>query len=131
MPVACVHSVCFHSLCIIEHATSNLLEMTMMEPLFRWSSIAVISNMEIASNADYSTNPFWVGHDWMPPRQRHPQLPSSAQTGTPNFDTFFSHLFMILTCEQMTIKHSIYTWKVPFLCTERACVVFFQYQDSP
>ena len=60
----------------------------------------------------------------MPPHQRHPQTPSSAQTGTPNFDTFFSHLFMILTCEQMTIKHSIYAWKVPFLCTERACVVF-------
>ena len=31
---------------------------------------------------------------------------------------------MVLTCEQMTVKHSIYTWKVPFLCTERACVVF-------
>ena len=31
---------------------------------------------------------------------------------------------MIVTCEQMTIKHLLYMPKVPFLCTERACVVF-------
>ena len=59
----------------------------------------------------------------MPPHRRHPQIPLPAQTGTPNFDTFFSHLFMVVTCEQMTIKHSIYMQKVPFLYTERACVV--------
>ena len=59
----------------------------------------------------------------MPPCQRHPQTPLSAQTGTPNFDTFFSCLFMIVTCEQMTIKHLLYTSKVPFLSTERVCVV--------
>ena len=60
----------------------------------------------------------------MPPCRRHPQIPMSAQTGTQNFDTYFSFLFMVLTCEPMTIKHSIYMWKVPFLCTERACVFF-------
>ena len=53
--------------------------------------------------------------------QRHPQIPSSAQTGTPNFNPFFSPLFIIVTFEQMTIKHSMYMQKVPFLCTERAC----------
>ena len=31
----------------------------------------------------------------------------------------------------MTIKHSIYMPTVPFLCTERACVVFLRYQNSP
>ena len=67
-----------------------------------------------------------MGHDWMPPHQRHPQIPLSTQTGTPNFDTFLSHLFMVVTCKQMTIKHSMYMHKVPFLDTERACVVFFQ-----
>ena len=31
----------------------------------------------------------------------------------------------------MTIKHLMYMQKVPFLYTERACVVFFQFQNSP
>ena len=64
----------------------------------------------------------------MPPCQRHLQTPSSAQTGTPNFGTFFSHPFMIVTCEQSTIKHLLYTSKVPFLSTERACVVFSSFE---
>ena len=49
MPLAHMHSAHFHSLCIVECATLNLSAMTMMEPLFRQSSDAVISNMEIAS----------------------------------------------------------------------------------
>ena len=32
---------------------------------------------------------------------------------------------MVVTCEQMTIKHSMYMQKVPFPFTERACVFFF------
>ena len=32
---------------------------------------------------------------------------------------------MAITFDDMTIKHSIYMPKVPFQCTERACVVFF------
>ena len=31
----------------------------------------------------------------------------------------------------MTIKHLMYTRKVPFLYTERACVLFFRFSDSP
>ena len=31
---------------------------------------------------------------------------------------------MVVTFEQMTIKHSMYIAKGPFLWTERACVVF-------
>ena len=38
---------------------------------------------------------------------------------------------MVLTCEQMTIKHSIYMEKVTFLCTERACVVFSSIEIHP
>ena len=38
---------------------------------------------------------------------------------------------MIVTCEQMALKHSIYMWKVPFLCTERACVVFSSIEIHP
>ena len=38
--------------------------------------------------------------------------------------TLFSLLFMAITFDDTTIKHLIYTHKVPFQCTERACVVF-------
>ena len=31
----------------------------------------------------------------------------------------------------MTIKHLMYTEKVPFLYTERACVVFLQFRNLP
>ena len=31
---------------------------------------------------------------------------------------------MVVTIKQMTIKHSMYMQKVPFLCTEWSCVVF-------
>ena len=49
MPMAHMHSACFHCLCIVRCATLNLLATAMMDPLLRWSSVAVISNMEIAS----------------------------------------------------------------------------------
>ena len=29
----------------------------------------------------------------VPPHQRHPQIPSFAQTGTPNYDPFFTSSF--------------------------------------
>ena len=45
--------------------------------------------------------------------------------------TLFSLLLSTVTLEQMTIKHSMYMQKVPFLCTERACVDFFWFWDSP
>ena len=41
----------------------------------------------------------------------HRQLKLVLQTLT----LFFSHLFMIVTCEQMTIKHSLYMSKVPYV----------------
>ena len=45
--------------------------------------------------------------------------------------TFFGPLLSIVTSQEMTIKHLMYTWKVPFLYTERACVLFFQFLNLP
>ena len=60
----------------------------------------------------------------VPPCQRHPKVPSFTQTGTPKYDLFSEPLFLIVTFQEMTIKHLMYMWKVPLLYTERACVVF-------
>ena len=68
-----------------------------------------------------------MGMVGVPPCRRHPQVPSFTQTGTPKYDIFSEPLFFIITFQEMTIKHLMYTWKVPFLYTERACVVFFQF----
>ena len=60
----------------------------------------------------------------VPPHQRHPQVPLFAQTSMPKYDLFSEPLLWIVTFQEMTIKHLMYTWKVLFLYTERACVVF-------
>ena len=44
--------------------------------------------------------------------------------------TFFRPLLLIVTFQEMTIKHLMYTRKVPFLYTERACVLIFRFSDS-
>ena len=89
----------------------------------KWSSVAISSSMEITSKHSLFVKSILSGLPWDAPCQRHPLIPSSAQTSTPNFD-LFSLLFMVVTFKQMTIKHSMYIQKVPFLCTETACVVF-------
>ena len=58
-------------------------------------------------------------------------LPSFAQTSTPKFDPFFTPLFMAITFDDTTIKHLMYTHKVPFQCTESACVVFSGFEICP
>ena len=45
--------------------------------------------------------------------------------------TFFRHLLSIVSSQEMTIKHLMYTRKVPFLYTERACVLFVWFSNSP
>ena len=130
MYVVCMCSTHFHSLCIVEHAMSNLLATAMMEPLSDSPPLRSSATWRYPPNADFSINLFCLGHDRMPPCWRHPQTPSSAQTGTPNFDPFFSCLFMIVTCKKMTIKHLLDMSKVPSLSTEMACVVFFHFQNS-
>ena len=67
----------------------------------------------------------------MPPHQRHLQIPSITQTGMPNYDLFPPPLLSIITFEEMTIKHFMYMQKVPFLYTEKACVVSFWFQNLP
>ena len=67
----------------------------------------------------------------VPPHQRCCQTPCSAQTGTTNYDLFFRPLLLIVTSQEMTIKHLMYMQKVPFLYTERACVLFFRFSNSP
>ena len=46
---------------------------------------------------------------------------------------FCKPLLLTVSCREMTIKHSVtmYIPTVPFLCTERACVVFLWFQNSP
>ena len=64
----------------------------------------------------------------MPPHHRHPQIPSSAQTSTPNFDTFFSPLSMVATNLQTNDNqtYNVYTQKSTLsICTERELVCFF------
>ena len=61
MPVACVHAAHSHSLYIVLCAMLNILVMTMMEPLFRQSSVAVITSMEIASNHSFFKRSFFLG----------------------------------------------------------------------
>ena len=53
-----------------------------------------------------------------------PQVPWLAQTSTPNLTFFCEPLLLIVSHWGMTIKHSNFIQIVPFLCTERACVVF-------
>ena len=45
--------------------------------------------------------------------------------------TLFEPLLSIVTFQEMTIKHLMYMQKVPFLYTERACVVFFSFEIHP
>ena len=66
----------------------------------------------------------------MPPRRRRRQTPCSAQTGMTKYALFLTSSFD-LTFQGMTIKHLMYTRKVPFLYTEMACVLFFRFSDSP
>ena len=40
-------------------------------------------------------------------------------------------LFMAITFDDTTIKHLMYMHKVPFQCTERACVFFSGFEIRP
>ena len=67
----------------------------------------------------------------MPPCRRYPQVPSLAQTGTPNLTFFCEPLLSIESCREMTIKHLLYTQLCAFMYTKGACVVFFWFRNSP
>ena len=74
--------------------------------------------------SNFSLDPCSLVVQGVPPHWRHRQTPCSAQTGTTNYDLFFRPLLSIVTSQEMTIKHLMFMWKVPFLYTERACVLF-------
>ena len=67
----------------------------------------------------------------MPPHQTYPQVPSLAQTGTPNLTFFCEPLLLIVSRREMTIKHLLYTQLCAFMYTKGACVVFFWFWNSP
>ena len=67
----------------------------------------------------------------MPPCQRYPQVPSLAQTGTPSFSFFCEPLLWIVSRQEMTIKHLMYMELCAFMYSKGACVVFFQFRNSP
>ena len=76
-----------------------------------------------SASSNFSIDPCSLVVQGVPPRWRHHQTPCSTQTGTTNYD-LFSPLLLIVTSQEMTIKHLMYTPKVPFLYTERASVLF-------
>ena len=45
--------------------------------------------------------------------------------------THLSLLLLIITLEELTIKHLMYLWKVPLYYTERACIVFSGLEIHP
>ena len=45
--------------------------------------------------------------------------------------TLFEPLLLIITFQEITIKHLMYMQKVPFLYTERACGVFSSFEIPP
>ena len=47
----------------------------------------------------------------VPPCQRHPQVPLFTQTGMPKYDLFSEPLLLIVTFQEMTIKHLMKTCK--------------------
>ena len=66
----------------------------------------------------------------VPPCQRHCRTPCSTQTGTTNYDLFSTSSFDC-NFSRNDNQTFMYMWKVPFLYTERACVLVFQFSNSP
>ena len=106
------------------HGMLNLLVMSMTVPLWRQSSVAIITSMEITSNHSLFERSFILGVLGGASSSEAFQIPLFAQTGMPNFDPVLPLLILIITLEQMTIKHLMYTQNVPLYYTERARVVF-------
>ena len=108
MPVAHMHAIHSHSWYTVLHAMLNLLVMMVIEPLQRPSSSSMPWSMEIICNQKNFNISLFLGLGGVPPHQRHPQVPLSAQTGMPKYDPFFKPLLSIITFQEMTIKHLMY-----------------------
>ena len=76
-----------------------------------------------STSSNFLIDPCSLVVQGVPPHRRCRETPFSAQTGMTNYD-LFSPLLLIVPSQEMTTKHLMYTPKVPFLYTERACVLF-------
>ena len=109
----------------------NLLAMAVTEPHLNELSFAFPWSIATICICIFSIDPCSLVVEGVPPHQRHHQIPSSAQTHMTIYD-LFSPLLSIVTLDEATIKHSLYTQKVHFLFstpiyTENACVLFSQF----
>ena len=126
--MACVHAAHSHSQYTVLCAMSNLLATKVIEPLCRPSSPCMLWSMQILCKCEYFDISLFPGHGGVRTPWRHPQVPLFTQTCMPKYGIFSETLLLIITFQEMTIKHFMYTWKVPFLYTERACVVFSSFE---
>ena len=110
---------------------SNLLVMVVIEPCFRPLSMSISWSMEIICNCalfiifsllGVRRGCLLVGSV---PKLHH-LLKPACQTMT-----LFSLLLLIINLEEMKIKHSLYTQKVPLYYTESTCVVFSSFEIHP
>ena len=115
------------------HAMSNLLATNGDQPppqtiiAFKLHALEDQNHLQLQIFQHLSI-PSWAW--WgVPPHWRHPQVPSFTQKLVCQSMTFFPNLFFryIVTFQEMTIKHLMYTQKVPCLHTERACAGFFRF----
>ena len=106
----------------------NLLAMAVIDPLCNELSFSIRWSITTICILKFLDRSLFLGGAGVPPCQRRRQTPCSAQTGTTNYD-LFSSLLLIVTLDETTIKHLMYTWKVPFLYTERACVLFSSFRS--
>ena len=71
--------------------------------------------LQQSASSNFSIDPCSLVVQGVPPHRRHRQTPCSAQTSTTNYDRFLEPLLSTVTSQEMTIKHLMYTRKVPFL----------------
>ena len=105
--------------------------MAVTDPLGNEPSFSIPWSIETICILKLLVRSFFLGVQGVPPRRRRPQTPCSAQTSMTNNDLFIRPLLLIVTLDEATIKHLMYTQKVPFLYTERACVLFPRFSNSP
>ena len=102
----------------------SLLVTAMMEPLLRWSSVAIISNMEITSKCLIICQ---IGGGGGGGGVYNGEASSDSIIHSNYYSKlrpFFLSSFYVVTFEQMTIKHSMYMQKVP-LYVQKGPVWFF------
>ena len=108
----------------------NLLVMVGTAAHFRSHCFPSLGALKQSAFSLFLTDLYSLGVEGVPPHQRCLQIPSILKLVRQTM-TFSPPLLSIITFEEMTIKHLMYMQKVPFLCTERACVVFSGFEIHP